>query len=385
MATEFDDELTRLVRELNALGGPASLPAVERDHSGTLRLDRVLRRAAEAGASDLLLVPGAPATGRVDGRLIALDPHPLDAKAVRGLCTEMLTDRASRELEARLAADFCFERSGLGRFRANVHHQRGAVAASIRLLPASVPTIEELHLPAALERFASLGRGLVLLAGPAGCGKSTTLAALVGILNRTRNAHVILIEDPSEYVFQAGTSLVEQIEVGRDTPSFSEAIRSAVRQDPDVIAVGEMRDPETAAMALTAAETGHLVFSTLHTATVPQTLDRIVDMFPDDRQPQVRAQMSLTLAGIVIQHLIPRREGRGRVPAVELLLANDGVRNLIRKGMNHQLPAQITIGRAAGMMSLDESLARLVRAGVIDREEGARRASHLDEFESYLR
>jgi twitching motility protein PilT len=381
----FDEQLSRLVREINSLGGEASLPPVERDPSGRLRLDVLLARAAAARASDLLLVPGAPPTARVDGRLLAIDPQVLDGQVVLGLVREMLEDRWSAVLEKQLAADFCFDRPQLGRYRCNVHHQRGLVAAAIRALPAAVPGLEELGLPQALARFAALERGLVLLCGPAGCGKSTTLACIVDIVNRTRNAHVITVEDPIEYVHSHGTSIVEQIEVGRDTPSFGDALRNVLRQDPDVILVGEMRDRETMAMALTAAETGHLVLSTLHTGAVAQTLDRIVDVFPEDQQSQVRAQLALSLAGIVLQHLLPKTKGPGRVPAVEVLLVNDAVRNLIRQGRNHQIPAQVALGRTGGMIPMEDSLARLVRAGTVAREDALRRAEHPEELEKLLR
>ncbi len=382
----FDEELSKLVRELNSLGGEgAALPAVERDARGRLSLDRLLARTVEAGASDLLLVPGAPPTGRVDGRLLAIDPHVLDAATVEGLAREILDERGSTEIVARGVHDFAFDRPGIGRFRANVHRQRGGLAAAIRALPAGVPDPAALALPPPVERLASLERGFVVVAGPAGCGKSTTLASLVGVMNRSRNLHVVTIEDPIEYLHPHGTCLVEQIEVGRDVRSFADALRAAVRQDPDVIVVGEMRDPETMGMALSAAETGHLVLTSLHTATVPQTVDRIVDAFPEDRQPQIRAQLSLVLAAIVVQHLVPRKEGRGRIPAVEVLLATDGARSLLRQGKNHQLPAQMVVGRAAGCVPLDEALARLVRSGAITREEAARRASHPEEFESFLR
>jgi twitching motility protein PilT len=207
----------------------------------------------------------------------------------------------------------------------------------------------------------------------------------VDIVNRTRNAHVITVEDPIEYVHSHGTSIVEQIEVGRDTPSFGEALRNVLRQDPDVILVGEMRDRETMAMALTAAETGHLVLSTLHTGTVSQTLDRIVDVFPEDQQPQIRAQLALSLAGIVLQHLLPKVKGPGRVPAVEVLLANDAIRNLLRQGRNHQIPAQLALGRAGGMIPMEDSLARLVRDGTVARDEALRRAEHPEELENLLR
>jgi twitching motility protein PilT len=381
----FDQELSRLVKELNALGGGSSLPAVERDAAGRLELDRLLGRALEAGASDLLLVSGVPPTARIDGRLIAIDPTPLDFKVVRGLVQEVLDEGHERRLEAERAVDFSFDRPGLGRFRCNIHHQRGTVAAAIRVFPPAIPTIEELRLPDSLTRFAALERGLVIIAGPAGCGKTTTLAALIHTINRTRNVHVVTAEDPIEYRHGHGTAIVEQMEVGRDASSFASALRSALRQDPDVLLVGEMRDRETTAMALTAAETGHLVMTTLHTGTVAQTLDRIVDLFQEDRHEQIRAQLALSLAGIVIQTLIPMKEGRGRVPAVEVLFSADGIRNLIRRGANHQIHAQMGMARNAGMITLDESLSRLVRAGTIDRAEAQRRAVHVDEFESFLR
>ncbi|MBZ5640989.1 MAG: PilT/PilU family type 4a pilus ATPase [Acidobacteriia bacterium] len=381
----FDEQLSRLVRELNSLSGESALPPVERDPGGEVRLDVLLARAAETRASDLLLVTGAPPTARVDGRLLAIDPQVLDDRVVVALIHEVLEEPWARALERTLAADFCFDRPGLGRYRCNVHLQRGVLAAAIRALPPAIPGLEALGLPQVLGRFAALERGLVLLCGPAGCGKSTTLACIVDIVNRTRNAHVITVEDPIEHVHAHGTSIVEQIEVGRDTPSFGEALRHVLRQDPDVILVGEMRDRETIAMTLTAAETGHLVLSTLHTGTVAQTLDRIVDVFPEDQQPQIRAQLALSLAGIVLQHLLPKREGPGRVPAVEVLLINDAIRNLIRRGQNHQIPAQLVTGRTGGMIPLEDSLARLVKSGTVTREEALRHAPHPEEFESFLR
>ena len=380
----FDQELSRLVRELNALGS-TSLPAVERDASGRLRMDRLLSRAVEAGASDLLLVAGIPPTARIDGRLIAIDPGVLDGKSVRPLILELMDEAHERRLESARAVDFCIERSGLGRFRCNVHYQAGTPAVAVRVFPSTIPTLEELGLPPALARFAGLERGLVLIAGPAGCGKTSTLAALVNLINRTRSVHVVTAEDPVEYRHAHGTAIIEQMEVGQDVTSFASALRSALRQDPDVLLVGEMRDRETAGMALTAAETGHLVFSTLHTGTVAQTLDRIIDVFPEDRREQIRAQLALALAGIVIQTLVPVREGRGRVPAAEVLFATDGIKNLIRRGANHQIHAQMALSRTAGSITLDESLARLVKAGTVDRQEAARRAVHQEEFEGYLR
>ena len=382
--TEFDRDLSRLVKELNALGG-ASLPAVERDAGGRLLLDRLLARVIESAGSDLLLVAGVPPTARIDGRLIAIDPHALDAKGVRTLLAEILDDGLQRRLELDRSIDFCVDRPSLGRFRVNAHFQRGTVAAALRVFPPAIPSLVELGLPASLERFAALERGLVLLAGPAGCGKTTTAAALLGVINKTRNSHIITVEDPIEYRHAHGTSVVEQMELGRDVSSFADALRSALRQDPDVLFVGEMRDLDAMAMTLTAAETGHLVFSTLHTGTVAQTLDRIVDVFPEERQEQIRAQLALSLAGVVIQTLVPLREGRGRIPAVEILWATDAMRNLVRRGQTHQIHAQISLARSAGTITLDESLAGLVKSGRVSRAEARRRAVHVDEFESYLR
>lgn len=381
----FDQELSRLVRELNALGGAASLPSIERDASGRLDVDRLLTRVVESGASDLLLVVGVPPTARIDGRLIAVDPTPLDAKTVRALVHELLDEATARRLESQQSVDTSLERPGIGRFRCNAHRQGGTTAAALRVFPPTIPTLKELNLPETLARFADLERGLVLIAGAAGCGKSTTLAALIHVINSTRNAHIVTVEDPVEYRHAHHTAIVEQMEIGRDVPSFAEALRSALRQDPDVLLVGEMRDQETMAMALTAAETGHLVFSTLHTGTVAQTLDRIVDVFPNDRQGQIRTQLALSLAGIVVQTLVPVAEGRGRVPATEVLVANDAIRNLIRKGQHHQIHAQMGLARMPGTMTLDESLARWVKSGRVTRQEAARRAVHVEEFESYLR
>jgi twitching motility protein PilT len=297
----------------------------------------------------------------------------------------MLDDGLQRRLEAERAVDLCFDRPGLGRFRCNAHFQSGTIAAAVRVFPAGIPTLAGLNLPAHLARFAALERGLVLIAGPAGCGKSTTLAALIDTINRTRNVHIVTAEDPVEYRHAHGTSIVEQMEIGRDVPTFAAALRAALRQDPDVLLVGEMRDLETMSMTLSAAETGHLVFSTLHTGTVAQTLDRIIDVFPEDRQAQIRAQLALSLAGIVIQTLVPLSQGRGRLPAVELLFITDAMRNLIRRGQNHMIHGQMGLARGTGTITLDESLARLVQAGKVARDEASRRAVHLEEFESYLR
>jgi twitching motility protein PilT len=280
--------------------------------------------------------------------------------------------------------DLSFVRENLGRFRVNIHHQRGTLAASIRLLPSRIPSLESLHLPLSLAKLAERRQGLVLVTGPTGCGKSSTLAALIDIVNTKRAAHVVTIEDPVEYQHANRSAIVEQIEVGRDTPDFAVTLRSIMRQTPDVILVGEMRDAETIATALTAAETGHLVFSTLHTNDAIQSMSRILDSFPAGNQPQIRQQLSLTMAAVVAQQLVPGVDGVNRWPAVEIMIATDAVRALIRKGDDHQLRSQISVGRAEGMTTMEQSLADLVRVGRITRETAYAHGYRTDDLQRYL-
>jgi twitching motility protein PilT len=322
--------------------------------------------AVRRGASDLLLIAGAPVTLRIAGSLTPAGP-PLGAEEASNLLLPLLSQTQSRELQRAKSVDLCFSREGIGRFRANIHHQRGTVAGSIRVLPEKVPTIESLHLPPALRKFADARQGLVLITGPTGCGKSSTLAALIDLINTHRQDHVVTIEDPIEFVHGNRQSLIEQIEVGADAPDFAGSLRSILRQNPDVILVGEMRDPETIATVLTAAETGHLVFSTLHTNDTSQAVSRILDSFPSSNQQQIRQQLSLALLGVVAQQLVPS-SGGARYPAVEILMATTGVRNLIRKGEDHQLYTALSTGRAEGMITMEQSLAEMTRSGRITRE-----------------
>ncbi|MFZ2490383.1 MAG: PilT/PilU family type 4a pilus ATPase, partial [Thermoanaerobaculia bacterium] len=271
------------------------------------------------------------------------------------------------------------------RFRVNIHRQRGTLAAAFRALPASIPTLQQLNLPPALQELVKPTRGLVLICGPTGSGKSTTLAALVGEMNRAESRHVITIEDPIEYEHRSANAVIEQVEIGRDAPSFSTALRSALRQDPDAILLGEMRDLDTIATALTAAETGHLILSTLHTSSVAQAINRIVDVFPPQQQSQVRQQLALSLNAIVIQQLIPRADGKGAVVAVELLTATYAVRNLIRTDKLQQLASEVTMGKRQGMISLEDSLARLVQERTITIEDARIRSTRPDELESLLK
>jgi len=367
----YDHELSRIVEELNrAVPGSRAtekpFPARPPQNDGSL--DQLLAFAGRQNASDLLLIAGTPVALRVNGALAPAAGPPLAPEDVRNLVLPLLDARQYDELQKKKSVDFCFVRDPMGRFRANIHHQRGTLAASIRLLPARIPSLESLHLPATLARLVERRQGLVLVTGATGCGKTSTLAAMIDLINTRRRSHIVTIEDPIEYQHVNRNSIVEQIEVGHDTPDFVNSLRSILRQTPDVILVGEMRDPETMATVLTAAETGHLVFSTLHTNDAVQSVSRILDSFPAAHQGQMRQQMSLALLAVIAQQLVPADNGVDRYPALEVMTATDAVRNLIRKGDDHQLRSQLTISRADGMMTMEQSLAELVRTGRISRE-----------------
>jgi len=388
---DYPDELAQIVAELNraAPGSRETLPdnipkprTVTPAPANSSSLDQLLTLAARRGASDLLLIAGAPVTLRITGGLVAAGP-PLGAEESRNLLLPLLSQAQGHELQRAKSVDLCFSREGIGRFRANIHHQRGTIAGSIRLLPEKVPTLESLHLPATLRRFAEARQGLVLITGPTGCGKSSTLAALIDLINTNRRDHVVTIEDPIEFVHGNRQSVVEQIEIGTDAPDFAGSLRSILRQNPDVILVGEMRDPETIATVLTAAETGHLVLSTLHTNDTSQAVSRILDSFPAGNQPQIRQQLSLALLAVVAQQLVPSASG-ARYPAVEILMASTGVRNLIRKGEDHQLYTALSTGRAEGMIAMEQSLAELVRSGRITRETALAHGFRSEALARYL-
>jgi twitching motility protein PilT len=373
----YGSELSRLVDQLNR-----STTAKTTEPSS---IDRLLQQAVQRGASDVLLVAGSTVVMRVRGALTPAAGKPLSADEVRSLLWPLLTSRQAEELETEKALDFCFARGAIGRFRANLHYQRGTLAASIRLLPAQIPSLESLHLPAALAQLVDRRQGLILLTGPTGCGKTSTLAALLDLINARRRDHIITIEDPIEYQHENRSSIVEQIEVGHDTPGFAHAVRAVLRQDPDVILVGEMRDAETMAAALTAAETGHLVLSSMHTNDTSQTMSRILDIFPAGHQSQIRQQLSLVLLAIVTQQLVPGVDDVHRYPAVEILMATGAIRNLIRTGQDHQIRGNISTGRAEGMMTMEQSLADLVANGRITREAALAHCHNPMELAQYLK
>jgi len=379
-----DPQLDELVREINQSDNPSSL------QEGN-PLEPLLNEMARRGASDLLIVAGSPPVFRVNGALARAESAPLSSDEVEQLFETVVTGRLQERLRHDGAIDFSLRLSGpeqdrrAWRFRVNLHHQRGTLAAAIRALPTEIPTLAQLHLPLSLAEVVKPTRGLVLVCGPTGSGKSTTLAALLGEINRNESRHVITIEDPIEYEHRPGKSLIEQIEIGRDAPTFPAALRAALRQDPDVILVGEMRDLETVATALTAAETGHLILSTLHTSDVAQAINRIIDVFPPAQQMQIRQQLAMTLNAVVVQHLIPRTSGAGRAVAVEVMLANTAIRNHIRNEKLQNLATEITLGKRSGMISLEDSLARLIQQGLITVDDARIRASHPDELDSLLR
>jgi len=384
----YEKELAQIVAELNR-NTPVpreSREAAPAENLGNLEsLDQLLMYAVRQTASDLLLIAGAPVTLRIGGELSKPDGPPLDAEDTRTLLLPVLTGAQTQELQRSRSVDLCFHREGIGRFRANIHYQRGTLAGSLRLLPERIPTLESLNLPPLLRRLSEARQGLVLVTGPTGCGKSSTLAALVDLVNTQRHDHVVTIEDPIEFQHTNRQSIIEQIEVGRDAPDFASSVRSILRQNPDVILVGEMRDPETIATVLTAAETGHLVLSTLHTNDTSQAVSRILDSFPAANQAQIRQQFSLALLAVVAQQLIPSGDKATRYPAVEILMASSGVRSLIRKGEDHQIYSAISTGRADGMITMEQSLAEMVRIGRLSRDMAAARCFRPEELRRYLR
>lgn len=352
--------------------------------SSLVELNHWLAQLVECRGSDLLMVTGAPACIRVDGQVVTIGDRPLQSDEIENAITPALMPHALRQyLETRIA-DSSYRNTNLGRFRINLHHERGRAAAAIRALPTTVPFLHELHLPPSVEQLGRLARGLVLIGGPAGSGKSTTVAALVNEINRREARHIVTIEDPIEYEHANIRSVIEQVEVGADAPDFPTALRAALRQAPDVLVVGEMRDPETMHIAVTAAETGHLVFSTLHTTDVASTISRIADSFPPERQNSIRQELAMSISAVLTQILLPSKHG-GRYPAAEMLLIGYGARQHIRKNNIHHLHQEITMSKKAGSFTLEESLATLMSQGHIEREDAMLHAIHPDDLEGILR
>jgi twitching motility protein PilT len=374
---EDSQDLDELIRELNATTPEAPLPATTGD---TTRLERWLRLVASRNGSDLLLVAGAAPSVRVDGRVLPLDEAPLDGVDIEEAVVAALPPHARRIYRDQHIVDASYRIQGVGRFRINLHRERGRAAAAVRLLPQRVPRLASLGLPAQVEQLASLPRGLILVGGPTGSGKTTTLAALVEEINRRDQRHIVTIEDPIEYEHGHHESIVEQVEIGIDAPDFPTALRAALRQAPDVIVVGEMRDPETMKIALAAAETGHLVLSTVHTTDVGSAVSRIADSFPSERQNTIRQELAMALAAVLTQTLMPR-VGGGLIPAAELLMVGYGARQHIRRNALQHLHQEITITRRQGSFTLEESLARLVKEGMLEWRDAQARAVHVEEFE----
>lgn len=350
-----------------------------------MSIQELLEEVVKREASDLHLTVGAVPTLRIDGALAPLEgTNPLSAEVVKGLCFSLLTEEQKDILLANKELDFSFALGELARFRVNVYHQKGYLAAALRHIPFKIRTLEELNLPPIIKNFSKLPQGFVLVTGPTGHGKSTTLAALINEINENRADHIVTIEDPIEYVYPHRRSLVTQRELHLDTHSWEIALRSVLREDPDVVLIGEMRDYETISAALTIAETGHQVFSTLHTNSAAQTIDRIIDVFPEHQQSQVRVQLAASLEGIVSQRLIPAIQG-GRYPACEILLANPAVRSLIREGKTHQIDNLILTSAELGMMSLEYSLAGLVKAGKVSLDQAKACTLRPEELSRILR
>jgi len=384
-----------LVDASPAPNGAGAAPETERllqvgmampiDESMPLHIDDLLRYTVGVGASDLHLAAGMPGVLRLHGALRPIEGCPaLENEAIREMIFGILPASQRERFEQERELDTSHSIAGVGRFRVNVAMQRGTVAAALRPIPHDMPEFETLGLPETIRSFTELRRGLVLVTGPTGSGKSTTLASLVDIINRTKPLHIVTVEDPIEFLHTHKRSIVTQREIGEDTGSFAEALRRVLRQDPDVILVGEMRDLETISTAITAAETGHLVFATLHTQDAPQTIDRIIDVFPTNQQEQIRVMLAATLEGVVTQQLIVNAEGTGRIPCAEVLLCTSAIRNLIRQSKTHQIYSLMQVGGSYGMQTMDQGLARLVKEGQISESVAYDRSQNEEDLRNHL-
>ena len=350
-----------------------------------MNIDDILVEAIKSNVSDVHIVCVLPPIFRIHGGLKKLEKFgDITPEVSEKMLTGILNEGQKKRLEEKLAVDFSYSMTGYGRFRCSYYYQRNTLAAAFRYISREIPSIEELNLPKQIEEFANYPRGLVLVTGPTGCGKSTTLAAIIDMINKNRAENIITIEDPIEYLFTHKKSIISQREVLTDTYSFEEALKYILREDPDVIMVGEMRDLETISSTLTAAETGHLVFSTLHTQDAPQTIDRIIDVFPTHQQRQIRAQLAGTLKAVLVQQLVPNVNKDGRLPATELMFINDAVKNMIREVKVHQIYSAIQASGRRGMMTMDMSLAKLCKEGKITEETALEKAHNIDEVKRMI-
>lgn len=344
-----------------------------------LKMDELLHQAVQRQASDLHLTVGMPPTVRVHGILTKLSDQAMTVADTEHLYQEIVTaTELQQKFQQTGEIDFSYAIRGFSRFRINAFRQRGSIAIAVRVIAEQIPTLEQLGLPDILKTFARKPRGMVLVTGPTGSGKSTTLAAMINLINQEKACHIITLEDPIEYLHKHKLSMINQREVNTDTKTFANGLRAALREDPDVILVGEMRDMETISIAVRAAETGHLVLATLHTGDTAQTIDRIIDVYPPHQQQQIRQQLSLTIQGIVSQQLLPRRDGKGRVAVLEVLAASPAVRNLIREGKTHQLLSVLQTSGKLGMQSMDGALRDAWRAGLITRDEALARTLDIE-------
>jgi len=357
------------------------VPTVLSEDASDVDLDDLLRAVFERGASDLHLTVGVPPTLRIDGDLVHLDDYPrMTAVELQKMLYAIMTQKQREAFENTLELDMSYSVPSLARFRVNIFQQRDAIGSVMRLIPYELLPLDKLGIPEQVSNFAYMPRGFVLVTGPTGSGKSTTLASLIDLINTNRPVHIMTVEDPIEFLHKHKRAVVNQREVGTDTHGFTAALKHVLRQDPDVILVGEMRDLETIQIALTAAETGHLVFGTLHTQDAPQTIDRIIDVFPPHQQEQIRVMLSGALKGVVCQTLMKSADGKGRTAACEVLMATSGVRNLIREGKTHQIYSAIQAGAQHGMVAMDQSLATLVKQGKVTYDAALEKCNNMQEF-----
>ena len=347
-------------------------------------INEILRKAVESNASDILISGGKPPMLRINGKIQPFGEKSLNSAETKNLTYSLLSQEQIKKFEKDLELDCSYNIEGLSRFRINVYLQKGSVAVALRPIPSQAPTLKELLMPEIVSTLAQRPRGLILVAGPTGCGKSTTTAAIIDFINEERHCHIITLEDPIEFIHPHKNSVVDQREIGSDTLSFPAALKHIMRQNPDIIFIGEMRDLETIAAALTVAETGHLVLATLHTQDAAQTVDRIIGVFPPYQQQQIRMQLSTTLQGVICQQLIPRKDGQGRIAALEIMVTIPAICSLVREGKTHQIYTTMQTGRQFGMVLMDSSLEKLYSQGLITLEDACAKSSNPEDFRKKL-